>query len=380
MTIRLAVAGLGAVAQTVHLPLLARRGDLFTIAAVADASPSVLARIGARYGVPAERQVSSVGELLALDDLDAVMLLTSGSHGADAARCRERGLPVFVEKPLALNRSEIQQLIDGAGEKPDIFLAYMKQYDPATARLEQELADLAADPASAIRNVHVEVLHPSDAAQLAFANLGARPTDIPEQVVQELSAATAATVRAAIGDPGAIHAQTYAGVILGSIIHDISLLRGLIGSPTSIELVRTWGERPGSVQVVATLPGGIPLVIDWHYLPDYPTYTETISIHHGTGRAELVFPCPYQLNAPSELRLTRRRAGMPPATEEVVLFRSAVEEFENELVAFAAMVNDGVAPKSGPAEGLQDTITGQQIYAAYARFHGLEMTGEATEF
>ena len=36
--IRVAVAGLGAVAQAVHLPLLARRWDLFEVAAVSDLS------------------------------------------------------------------------------------------------------------------------------------------------------------------------------------------------------------------------------------------------------------------------------------------------------------------------------------------------------
>ena len=38
--IKLAVAGLGAVAQSVHLPLIARRWDLFELAAVCDLSPS----------------------------------------------------------------------------------------------------------------------------------------------------------------------------------------------------------------------------------------------------------------------------------------------------------------------------------------------------
>src|SRR5215212_9969212 len=48
--IRVGVAGLGAVAQAVHLPLLARLDDTFEIAALADLAPSLLARIGDRYG------------------------------------------------------------------------------------------------------------------------------------------------------------------------------------------------------------------------------------------------------------------------------------------------------------------------------------------
>ena len=49
--IRLAVLGLGAVAQAVHLPLLAKRPDLFTVAAIADLSPEVTDAIGDRYAM-----------------------------------------------------------------------------------------------------------------------------------------------------------------------------------------------------------------------------------------------------------------------------------------------------------------------------------------
>jgi hypothetical protein len=53
------------------------------------------------------------------------------------------------------------------------------------------------------------------------------------------------------------------------------------------------------------------------------------------------------------------------------------EEFELELEGFAAMVNHGVPPRSGPAEGLADIVTGQRMYARYARSYGLEISGEA---
>src|SRR3954447_2371205 len=50
--IRVGVAGLGAVAQAVHLPLLARHEDVFEIAAIADLSPSLRTALGERYRVP----------------------------------------------------------------------------------------------------------------------------------------------------------------------------------------------------------------------------------------------------------------------------------------------------------------------------------------
>ena len=78
--IRIGVAGLGAVAQAVHLPLLARLDDVFEIAGLADLSPSLLTRMGDRYGVPAEGRAASVDDLLGLPGLDGLVLLTSGSR------------------------------------------------------------------------------------------------------------------------------------------------------------------------------------------------------------------------------------------------------------------------------------------------------------
>jgi predicted dehydrogenase len=108
--LRVGVAGLGAVAQAVHLPLLARLPDAYEIGALCDLSPALRAAIGDRYAVPPDRRVGSVAELLELPGLDGLLLLTSGSHGADALAALDRGLPVLCEKPLAFTAAEADVL------------------------------------------------------------------------------------------------------------------------------------------------------------------------------------------------------------------------------------------------------------------------------
>ncbi|BDZ44861.1 Gfo/Idh/MocA family oxidoreductase [Naasia aerilata] len=49
--LRLVVVGLGAVAQSVHLPLVVRRPDLFTLVGLVDLSPGLAEAIGNRYGI-----------------------------------------------------------------------------------------------------------------------------------------------------------------------------------------------------------------------------------------------------------------------------------------------------------------------------------------
>ena len=173
--IRIGVAGLGAVAQSVHLPLLQRRWDLFDLVAVADLSPSSVNAVGEQFGVDAAHRYASLTDMLDAEQLDGVLLLTSGSHGEPALECVRRGVAVFCEKPLAYSLAEIDRLraAEETAGRPLLLLGYMKEYDPAVLALRE----LLPEP-SAIRYVNVEVLHPSPQAQLAYANLRPPARDI----------------------------------------------------------------------------------------------------------------------------------------------------------------------------------------------------------
>ena len=93
--LRLGIHGLGAVAQSVHLPLVSRLPDRFGIAAVCDISGSVRDAVGARWGVPAERRHASLEAMLEAGGLDGLVILTGGSHAEAAIAGLEAGLPIL---------------------------------------------------------------------------------------------------------------------------------------------------------------------------------------------------------------------------------------------------------------------------------------------
>ncbi len=373
MRIRIGVAGLGAVAQSVHLPLILRRWDLFELVAVADLSLSQSTTVGGQFGVAPEHCYPSLGEMLDAETLDGVLLLTSGSHGTAALECIQRGVAVFCEKPLAFSLSEIDALSDAEREakRPLLLLAYMKEYDPAVLRLKQRLPE-----PSEIRYVNVEVLHPSGASQLAYANLRPPASDIDPATIAQLTDADRAVTTTALGENVPQEFRTlYSNVILGSLIHDVSLIRSLFGSITGIDDVRMWAEQdqPGSIEISGTVSEQARIHLHWHYLANYPRYRETVTIHHTTGSFELEFTVPYLLNAPTELRI-RSSDGVG---ESIEIVRDVTEAFEQELIAFHAMVVDSVPPPTGTAEGRADVITGQSIARVLAQRQGITLTGEA---
>lgn len=371
--LRLAVVGLGGIAQTAHLPLIRRRWDLATVVAIADLSAQRCATVGELYGVPVEHHYLNLGALLDAEQVDGVVLLTGGSHGPETLECVRRGIPVLCEKPLAFTTQEADEIAAAEAKhgRPMVLVGYMKEYDDATAQA------LAAIPATGIRAVEVEVLHPADDAQLAFANLLPPTDDLDPTVLDGLTAATGRTIDAAIGAdvPGMLR-TLYTNVLLGSIVHDISLLRHLLGGIQTVDGALHWPPQvmPGSIEVRGTIADGARLHIGWHFIPDYPAYRETVTIHHATGSVQLVFAVPYVLNIPTELTVVTSTG----SGEQRSVSRASTEAFENELVAFHAMVTKQVAPRSGVQEGRADIVTAQQMTRVLAESEGIVLGGECS--
>lgn len=377
--LRLAVAGLGAVARTVHLPLLERRRDLFEITALCDLSGNTLDEIGTRYQVPQTQRHLSTIALFAGGGFDAVMLLTSGSHGDAAEAALRAGYAVLCEKPLAFTRAEAERVAaaeDAQASGPRLMVAYMKQYDPAALRLVRLLEE-AGGP-EAVRSVEVCVLHPTGKSQRDFAHLPLPPGDIDPDALAALRARDAGLIDHALGVEAPPAARSLYEIVNASVCHDLSLMRLVNGSPETVDFAATWpspaGQTgPGSVELSGRLPGGARYAIRWHYLPGHAAYRETVDVHHEGGTLQLAFPSPYLMNTPTVLTATDNDGG----TERRARFRSVSEAFEAELVAFHAMVTRGEPPLTGVRGATEDLITAQRAVARLAALEGHPCAGEA---
>ena len=123
-----------------HLHYLAELVDRYEVVAVCDLDADSARACAGRYGIPAV--FTDWRELLG-HPLDAVMVLTSGSHAPIAEAAARAGRHVFVEKPMCYSADEGRAMVaaaEQAGVK--LMIGYPKRYDPAFARMREEIARL----------------------------------------------------------------------------------------------------------------------------------------------------------------------------------------------------------------------------------------------
>jgi myo-inositol 2-dehydrogenase / D-chiro-inositol 1-dehydrogenase len=106
---RLGFVGAGAIARS-HMGILAEIPGT-SVAAVCDLNVTVAEETAAAAGGAAV--YSDVGEMLAAERLDAVFVCTPpGAHLAAAAPAFARGLPVYLEKPLARTAADGEAIVE----------------------------------------------------------------------------------------------------------------------------------------------------------------------------------------------------------------------------------------------------------------------------
>ncbi len=112
--LRVGVVGAGLISQVMHLPHLRELSDLYEISALCDIAPANAAASAQRYGLP--RTFTDWREMLD-EPMDAVLVLTAGSHAPIAIAAAKVGLHVLVEKPMCFSTQEAQAMIHAASAR-----------------------------------------------------------------------------------------------------------------------------------------------------------------------------------------------------------------------------------------------------------------------
>src|SRR6202171_3695807 len=248
--LKVGVIGCGLIAQVMHLHYLRELSDRFEIAAVADLSEEVRSACAREYSVP--KQFATCQELVA-EPLDAVLVLTSGSHAPIAIAAAKAGLHVLVEKPMCFSVAEGQAMVEAADAAGvTLMVAYNKRYDPAYLRVVGEIRTLRA-----LRLARITTLESPLEPYVQHYNLR-KGGPLPADLAQSLNQDTQARITAAVPDADPLSRWGYQMVLLDTLVHELNAMRGVMGEPDSLEFadIRETGLtavfKYGSAQCVLT--------------------------------------------------------------------------------------------------------------------------------
>lgn len=361
---RVGVVGCGLIAQVMHLPYLAQLSDRFEIAALCDISAEVLASCAQRYRV--SRAFTRWEDLLE-EPLDAVLVLTPGSHAPVAIAAAEAGRHVFCEKPLCLSVVEGRELL-GAAERAGVCLMVgtMKRYDPAYERVRDLVAGLED-----LRLVRVTTLESPLAPYVAHYGVKAG-RDVPEDVLTALSADDSARVQTAIGDVDEDTRHAYRWVLLDCLVHELNTLRGVLGEPVRV----VHASLSGQCVSVNLEFAAAPCHLSWVDLPGIAHYRQEFAFYAPLRRVTLVLPSPFLQSMPSEVIIEEGEPGGFPASRTVEI-NGYEEAFKRELIEFSDCIRTGAEPRTPGIDGLRDVALCEAIVRAHVGGCAVERPTEA---
>ena len=140
--IRIALIGAGGFAKGMHLPTLVELKSEYALRAVVSRTGHNAASTGKRFF--ADYCTTDYQEVLADKYLDAVIITTRhDKHGSMALEALKAGKHVLLEKPLALDESELVELeaffADGAVGKPVLLTGFNRRFSPYAVAIAGQL-------------------------------------------------------------------------------------------------------------------------------------------------------------------------------------------------------------------------------------------------
>jgi predicted dehydrogenase len=137
---RVGIIGAGSFATNILVPLLAKRNDI-EIRSIVSANGLKAAALAKKHQIP--KYDSSANAILDANDIDAVFILTRhGTHAPFAEQALLNNKHVFVEKPLALNKEELNAVI-AAQEKTGkvLMVGFNRRFSPLAQKVKAFFAD-----------------------------------------------------------------------------------------------------------------------------------------------------------------------------------------------------------------------------------------------
>jgi predicted dehydrogenase len=142
---RLGIIGAGEFVRSVHIPNLLKMTDRFSLIGVA--TRTGLSARSAAKATGAGFTTTNYAELLERPDIDAVLIATRhDQHAALTVAALEAGKAVFLEKPIALDREQLESVLSAVDRSSQPFVVGFNRRFSDAARFVRDRIEAHATP------------------------------------------------------------------------------------------------------------------------------------------------------------------------------------------------------------------------------------------
>lgn len=366
--LRMGVIGCGGIAQMMHLPYMDEY-EQFEIVALADIHRPTLDAVGARYRVT--NLYTDYRELLARDDIEAVGIFHAGTHYETVMAALDANKHILVEKPLAWNLRETEEIAVRAARSDRIVqLGYHKLYDPGFAYAREQVSQM-----DDLGYVRISVLHPADELGRSIHRVRVGDGKIIQghvdvgswehQVQNQLRIFTEGELQTQVDEAlgnrkGDRRLRLGYAIMVGSMIHQVYTLFGFLGEPSGVSHTDIW--RDGfSIHSLIEYPNDLRVSLDWQFLPYLKDYHEEYAFFGNHQRVYFTLPSPYFRNFPSPVTVQGHDEELAWEKRIIVNYEEA---FRDELLAFYDNVRDQRQPRTSVQDALKHARFIQQMIDA----------------
>lgn len=337
--LKVGIVGCGEITQISHLPFLLELPN-YEISAICDISPKVLEYIGEKYQI--HNRYTDFNELVKQKDLD-VVLVANKNHANPAIAAMHNGKHVMVEKPIAFNLNQANEMIHAAkANKVKLMVGYMKRFDPAFQMMTGLLPE--------IEKIHLIRVH--DFAGTYEINQEiydiVRATDIDKQELKRLIAQDQSDMMADIGID-LVDQQDAHDIMIHLCIHDINMIHRLFGLPDKI--LRAERFDSNFIAAIMQYNNGTNMMWESGNLVTLVDWDEQITVFGSNKVLEIKFPFPYLKYAPTTLNI-RENESKCAVNRQIVA--SYDEAYKREWRHFYSCIVNDRQPFTSAVEARDD--------------------------
>jgi predicted dehydrogenase len=351
-TIRLGYIGAGFMAQKVHLPNFAKVAGC-ELVALAERRADLREKVADYHRIP--KRYPDHLAMLDQEQLDAVALSAAfGVQSQLAIDCLRRGLPVFMEKPMATSTEQAEAVVEACREgKGRLMVGYMKRYDFGNILGRDQIRQFQST--GELGRITYIRCHGflSEFQKGGFGWTAGLDThcESSQESVPESRCATPAWMAQEMAQKYANYLQQYT--------HNINLARWLVGHAGPLNIRAVDLDANGATGVVIFDVGGVRAVLETGHLTHHG-WEESTQVYFEHGWVKLSSPPLLLRNVPAEVEVYRTR----PNTETIYPIPTPAWAwaYQEEARQFIERVRSGEPFESGAEDTCHDVKAFEDIF------------------